>query len=366
MAKQLPLAELHGANGAVFSERDGWSLPLHFGSPAAEHEAVRSRMGLMDLSHRAILKFTGPDRLPYLQGMISNDMRDLAPGQGLYATILNQQGKVLGDIRVFCTAEYVLLDLWEWIKEKILGHLNRYLVADDVEIADITEDYGLISVQGPQCEPFLQKLLTQAACPKDPLSHSAVRLDGSEIRLIRYSHTGEEGFDCLTPRSDLLQVAQRFTETARAFSAGWLGEQAAEVLRVEAGIPRYGVDFTEESLLLETGLDHAVSFTKGCYLGQEIVERIHSRGHVNRKLTGLLLYGEREARSRDRVNAGDKEAGIITSSVNSPTLKRPIALGYIHKDYWAPGTVLSIDRGGNPIRGTVSALPFLSARAGPA
>lgn len=131
---------------------------------------------------------------------------------------------------------------------------------------------------------------------------------------------------------------------------------------MEAGIPLYGVDFTEDNLLLETGMDHAVSFFKGCYLGQEVVERIRSRGHVNRKLSGLRLSGRDPARHGDRICAAGKEIGRITSSVYSPAVDRPIAFGYLHKDFWTPGTILNIDRNGVLLEARVTALPFVKTK----
>ena len=356
------MSEYHKTNGAVFAEREGWNLPLHFGETTAEYDAVRSHLGLLDLSHRALLHFTGPDRTSFLQGMISNDLLSLSPGGGLYAMFLNQQGKVLGDCRVFCTDSSLLLDLWEPIKEKILDHLNRYLVADEVEITDLTEHYGLISVQGPDSERFVRKIAELPEAPKHLFLHSIARVYGTDIRLVRSSHTGEDGFDFIIPKSGLLRFAQHLDDVGKHFSAAWVGEQAAEILRVESGIPRYGIDITEDHLLLETGLDHAVSFTKGCYLGQETVERIRSRGHVNKKLVGFLLEGQETACARDLIVSADKEVGTITSSVYSPTLARPIALGYLRRDSWSTGTSLSVTHDGAPIPATVTDLPFVKPK----
>src|SRR5574341_1420693 len=136
MAKQSSLADFHKRHGAVFADRDGWRLADHFGNASAAYNAVRSAVGLMDLSHRGLLQFTGADRLSYLQGMLSNDLRLLKPFEGQYATVLTQQGKVIADVRVLCSLNSFYVDFWEPLKEKVLAHLNRYLVADEVEIAD--------------------------------------------------------------------------------------------------------------------------------------------------------------------------------------------------------------------------------------
>jgi glycine cleavage system T protein len=362
MPKQSPLFELHKSNGAVFAEWDGWLLPAHFGNAAAEYKAVRSTAGLIDRCHRALLQLTGPDRLSFLQGMLSNDLKSIKPGEGHYAAVLNQQGKVLGDVRVLRSENSFYLDLWQVIKDKIVEHLNRYLVADEVEITDRTEEYGILSVQGPQSEALLQKLAGRVVSPARPIQHVIVDVDGAQICVVRDSHTGEEGFDLIIPIAALHDVAQKTTTLGKQFSASWVGGEAQNTLRIEAGIPLYGVDFTEDNLLLEVGLDHAVSFTKGCYLGQEVVERIRSRGHVNKKLVGLLLDGQ-TAEAGDRVLASDRDVGTITSSVISPRLHRPIALGYVHRDSWSPGTSLSVSRSESRIQATVTALPFVQGSA---
>ena len=359
MAKQLPLSDFHRSSGADFVERYGWLLPAHFGNAAAEYAAVRSTAGFIDLSHRALLQLIGPDRLSYLQGLVSNDLRSLKPGDGQYATFLTQQGKVLGDVRILSSENSFYLDLWEFIKDKIGAHLNRYLVADEVEIADRSEGYGIISIQGPQSEALLRNLVGHAQLPTGPIQHTIVEVDGAKVCAVRSSHTGEVGFDLIVPKSNLKSLAQRCTEIGKQFSAAWVGEEAQNILRIEAGIPRYGIDFTEDNLLLEVGLDHAVSFTKGCYLGQEVVERIRSRGHVNKKLVGLTLEGQESPSPGDLILSGDRPVGTVTSSVRSPALGQPIAFGYVNKDCWNPDTSLTVNHNGILLGARVTDLPFV-------
>jgi folate-binding protein YgfZ len=358
MAKQSLLLTFHQSNSAQFVERDGWLLPAQFTDSATEYAAVRSAVGFIDLAHRGLLQLTGADRVSFLQGMVSNDVKALRPGAGQYATVLNQQGKVLGDTRILCSDNSLYLELWEIIKEKIAEHLNRYLVADEVEIADRTDEYGIISLQGPQSEVYLQKLVGQAGLPERLAEHRMVNIDGAQVCVVRATSTGETGFDLIIPRSHLLNIAQQLTEAGKGFSGAWIGEDAHNILRVEAGIPRYGVDFTEDNLLLEVGLDQAVSFTKGCYLGQEVVERIRSRGHVNKKLVGLTFEGQ-ESANRGDILFADKPVGTITSAVHSPALGQPIALGYVHKDYWIPDTPLNVNHDGVSLNATVTTLPFV-------
>lgn len=363
MPKLSPLSELHRANGASFTEENGWTLPLHFGAPQKEYEAVRSAVGLLDLSHRGVLRFTGPDRVSFLQGMVSNDVKAMASGEGAYAAFLDIQGKVLADARVFLIGESFFLDLWEFLKEKILKHLNRYLIADEVEIEDLSGQYALLSLQGPKAEILIRETFPRCEIPVKNFHHRPVQYADQEIHLIRSTHSGEDGFDLLMRTEDLNSVALCIQENGKPFSLRWIGLEAQETLRVEAGIPRYGVDMDEETLLLETGLDHAVSFTKGCYLGQEVVERIRSRGHVNRKLAGMILKGDRVAQRGSLVRAGEKEIGRVTSSVFSPARKSPVALGYLHRDFLQAGTQVSIHWNDNVIQAGVCGLPFYQASA---
>lgn len=350
--------EWHRSNGAVFAERDGWLLPVHFGDPRAEYAAVRSAVGMVDLSHRGLLQFAGPDRLSFLQGMLSNDLRVLKPFDGQYAAILTQQGKVVADARVLCSLNSIYLDFWENLKDKIIQHLNRYLVADEVEIADRSAEYAIISLQGPLSETLLRALVGTAELPVHAKQHRMVDIEGAAICVVREVHNDEPGFDLIVPLTGFAVIGQNLTAAGKQFSATWVGEEAQNILRVEAGIPRYGVDFSEDNLLLEVGIDHAVSFTKGCYLGQEVVERIRSRGHVNKKLCSLLIEGQTSAHAGDLLQADGKEVGKITSSVISPRLGRPVALGYVIKEYWEPGTELVILHNGANIRAMVVKLPF--------
>ena len=358
MAKQSPLTELHRANGAQWNEEDGWMLPAHFGDPLKEYQSARAHVGLLDLAHRSILRFTGSDRVSYLQGMVSNDVKALTQGDGTYATILDVHGKIQADVRIFCTEDFFLMDCWEPLKERVVAHLSRYLIADDVEITDLAEQYAILSLQGPKARPILETFLSPDSIPSKELSHSTISMVESNVRLVRSNHTGEEGFDLIIALKDFEAVALRIQEAGKKFSLQWVGTQALELLRVEAGIPRYGVDMNEDNLVLEVGLDRAVSFDKGCYLGQEVVERIRSRGHVNKKLVGLSLEGNSVANKGDPIRSQGKEVGQVTSSILSPALKRPLALGYLHRDYVQPGTQVIVDHAGTTISAVVSALPF--------
>ncbi len=357
MAKQSALHDLHERQGASFTARDGWLLPDRFGDPAREYDSVVNSAGIYDLADRAMLQFTGDDRLSYLQGMLSNDLRPLKLFDGQQAAILTQQGKVVADVRVLCSLNSFYLDLWEPLKEKSLTHLNRYLIADDVEIHDPNEQWKMLSVQGPQAKAMLDQLFASAELPALADHHGMVQFAGAPVCVVRADWSGYGGFDVIVQGAQLEVFAQRLT----ALGAGWVGAQAQNILRVEAGLPRYGVDFSADNLLLEVDLNDAASFSKGCYLGQEVVERIRSRGHVNKKLSGLMLDGNTPASPGDKLTVGGKEVGHITSSVASFALHRPIALGYINKDFWDVGSKLTVLHDGKEITATVTTRPIVNA-----
>ena len=287
-------------------------------------------------------------------------LRQAAAIDGQYAALLTQQGKVLADVRVLCAMNSLYLDFWENLQEKFLAHLNRYLIADEVEIAARSQEYAILSLQGPASQAVLQKVTGAGAdLPTLSKQHAMVAIEGAAACVVYDSHTGEAGYDLIAPIASLPAIAAKLTDIGKQFAVSWVGEDALNVLRLEAGIPRYGVDFGEDNLLLEVGIDNAVSFTKGCYLGQEVVERIRSRGHVNRKLCGLLIDGAQAVDPGDIVQMESREVGRITSSVISPRLQRPIALGYLHRDFCAPDTAVAIGRSRR--HATVAALPFLQS-----
>lgn len=349
--KTSPLHSLHEAHGAVFLEQGGWRLPAHFGDSAGEYDTVRSGAGWFDLADRAVLSVTGADSVEWLQGMVSNDVAALGEGEGIPAAVLNIQGKILADVRVLRTGDAFLLDLDEPLVAGVLEHLNRYLIADEVEIRDLSGELAMVSLQGPEAGTVLSGLLDGGALPEKELGHGEVEWAGSRVRVVR---TARAGFDLAAPRDRLPDAVG----SPAAREVPWVGLHARETLRIEAGVPRYGLDMDADTLLLETCLDHAVSFTKGCYLGQETVERIHSRGHVNRRLVGLKVNGGTVPAPQDSVLDQDRDIGRVTSAAASPRLGCPVALGYVHRDHTAPGTPVTIARGDTRVPAVVAALPF--------
>src|SRR6185436_17547641 len=191
MAKQSSLTEWQRSRGAVFIEQDGWLLPDYLNDPGAEYQCVRSAAGIFDLSHRALLQFAGADRASFLLGLLSSDVRSLKMFDGQQATLLTQQGRVIADVRVLCAMNSIYLDFWENLRSKILDHLNRYLVADEVEIHDVGDQWKMLSLQGPRAQEALAALFANAELPQRSEQHAMVQYDGAPVCVVRADRSGE-------------------------------------------------------------------------------------------------------------------------------------------------------------------------------
>lgn len=353
--RRSPFEASYQSLGAEFATVRGCRLPAHFGDTAAECRAVRASAGVMDSTDRGYLTAMGPDATEYLHRMTSNDVKGLAPGQGCYATQLTAQGHIVADIYVLAMPDHLLLET-DWLaKERLQAILEKFIIADDVELTDQSEGFAALSVAGPAAG----RLLTAAgavALPGKEFNHTWVELGGAPVLAVRLSETGEEGYRLIV----VVEYAQNLWDAfaAQQEQVPWqpVGHTAWNILRTEAGIPCYGVDMDERTLPPEAGLEaRALSYTKGCYLGQEIIERIRSRGHVNRRLTGFFLSAGPLPAARSKLLSDGKEVGWLTTAVASPTLGRALGLGYLRREHLQPGTQLQVEGDGTA---EVAPLPF--------
>ncbi len=354
---QSPLAAWHTAHGAVLSDNRGIVLPERFTDVSREYRAVRDTAGIVDVSFRVQVDMSGEDRVSFLQGMVSNDVGSLQPGQGCPATLLTAQGRIVADLRVYALEDSFMLDLDARIKDKTVSALERFIIADDVELEDLSQHQSTLAVLGP----LASRLLAAAGVSlnlTDACQHVEAWLGETTVRIVRTPDTGLDGYELLVPLPRAEAVWQALVEAGQPLGARPVGLSTLNTLRIEAGIPWYGLDMDEDRIVLEVGLDHAISFKKGCYLGQEVVERASARGRVNRKLSGLLVQGTITPQSGDKLFSDTKEVGWITSAVMSPRLGCPIALGYVRREHLEPGTQLRIDRNGTSVIAEVGVLPF--------
>lgn len=283
------------------------------------YDALREAAAWADLTGRAIFRVTGPDRVRWLHAMVTNHIAQLAPGEGCYAFLLDAQGRVLADVNVLCLADSFQLDLEPETREGIYAHLDRHIIADDVALADVTEQTAVLTLEGPRSAAVLERL--SAPVPAKPFAH----VEWEKARIARVSATGLEGYRFYLPRDTREEVARRF----EAAGLPQATPDELRTVRVEQGRPRYGEDITAARLPQETQLLHAIHFSKGCYLGQETVERIRARGQVHRLLVRLAIEGAEPPAPGAPVVAAGRTVGEITSAAWSPGRGHVVALGYV-------------------------------------
>jgi glycine cleavage system T protein len=340
-------------SGAEFARYTDLDLPARFSDLQGEWSAVRERCGLLDARFRGLLRLTGPDRTTFLQGMITNDVANLQNGQGTYAALLNIQGKIVSDIRVYVLAEELWLDVPVGRANVVRPTLEHHIIADDVEfIAD--ERATLVVIEGPQAARVVKGVFGESVAELPPLAHRELSFEGSPVRLATVTHTGETGYFVFGNPATGASLWQR----CRAAGAEPVGMEALDVLRLEAGIPWYGRDMDENMLISEVGLDAAISYRKGCYLGQEVVERVAARGQVQRKLVGLTCDGQVVPPPDCRLVRDGNEVGWITSAARSPARAGIIALGYVRREHWNPGVEMRVVLPGGSMTARVVPLPF--------
>jgi folate-binding protein YgfZ len=382
----LMLHEFLRGLGAEFAELNGAQLVNDYGNWLAEHAALRETAGVIDLSFRSRICLVGADRAVFLHGQVTNDVKKLRAGEGCYAAITTAKGKMESDLNIFALADELLLDFEPGLAEKISHRLEKFIVADDVQIVDAVPHYGLLSVQGPQAGEVIRSLDLFAEIPAKRFG--SVKITDTtlgEIYLMRHarldsvwwgetlsshdiSETGSRGlsphqtggFDLFVPNNSLGAVADKLIAAAKQIGGRATGWQAFETARIEAGIPRFGADMDETNIPLECAIEsRAVTYTKGCYIGQEVINRIHSVGHVNRELHGLRLADDLPTLpSRgDKLFFNGKEVGYVTSAVKSPVFGN-IALGYVRREANQIGIGLLLRAAADESPAKVVALPF--------
>ena len=331
------------------------NIPSHYGDIPKECRAVRESAGIIDLSHWTKISITGADRKGFLHGMTTNEVTKLNPGEGNYALFLTPHGRILGDFFLFDQGEELLLLGRESIHEPVWNGLNKYIITEDVRLIDRSEEFMLFSIQGPWSLDLLSSRLTEGSLPEKEYCHQSIRLSGIPCLGIRQSHTGEIGFDIPAKADD----AESLWSILLQAGATPVGQEALEILRVEAGIPIHGHELNADVFPQEARLDHAVSYTKGCYIGQETVARLHFRGHVNRELTGFVLETNAPPEPPLMLTQDEKNVGLITSTVYSHALSQVIALGFLRCELREAGTEVTACRDAQTLRAVIYTLPFV-------
>jgi len=296
------------------------------------YDRLRDSAAWLDISGRGKIRVTGEDRARFLHAMTTNHIQQLSPGTGCYAFLLTAQGRVLADVNVLCLPDSFLLDTEPQTLEKTLAHLDSFIIADDAALQDLTPSLATIAVEGPESFRVLSAIGVPAL--KD---HYGANVEWGSALVARLTITGSSGFFIIVPGAEKDTIL-RMIEAAGVASAD---EEAFRVVRLEHGKPRYGEDIGERYLAQEANQPDALHFQKGCYLGQEVVERLRSRGLITRVLKPLEIEGQRPPEPGTRLQAGDVPAAVITSAVYSPALAEVVALAYVRVQFATSGTELA-------------------------
>jgi len=302
----------------------------------ADHRALLEGAGILEMSGRTQIEVSGRDRASFLHNLCTQEMRQLQPGTGCEAFFTQVQGRILAYVNAYCRTDSILLETVPGQATALLAHLDRYLIREDVQLVDRTAERTGLLVAGALAAGVLSQLLPAATpLPQQPLAHVSLALAGGEVSLRRVPLAGEECYLLDVPRDR----SAALRETLVASGARPVGPEALEAARVEAGVPYYGRDISDRNLPQEVGRnERAISFQKGCYLGQETVARIDALGHVNRLLRGVAFEGSDVPEAGSPLQVDDRPAGQVTSAVYSPRLKSALALAYVRRESAATGS----------------------------
>ncbi len=302
------------------------------------------------MSWQAKLVLSGEDRVRWLNGMVTNNVRDLAPGHGVYSFLLNAQGRIQGDLVAYNRGDYLLVTTDREQAPAIAAIFDRYIIMDDVEVADVSDKLRTVGIAGPKAADMLSRVGIEVA-----------QLEAGRVIDTVWRNIGISVARSAQPQMDGYEIwfstenADQVWDALASAGSTPVGSESLDLYRIAKAVPRFGVDLRERDLPQETGQQYALNFAKGCYIGQEIVERIHARGNVHRTFTGFELQGE-PPQPGTKVRAGDKDVGEITSAarIPFPSGERTLALGYLRRELAAPGTTVQVGEQS----GTVATLPF--------
>jgi folate-binding protein YgfZ len=347
-----PLVEAHRAAGARLGEYFGVALPEAFAELERECGAARDSVAIFDTNWHAVLELTGRDRVKYLHAISSNNIQALETGQGTLALLLNPQGRIQSELEVHALPERLLVLTHASARDQTLALLKKYVIGSQVKIEDLTDQMGSFAVEGPRAAAIVEQACGLKLADLPEMSIRDVMIEGIPCQMVRRSHFGEPGAKFIAGRDCLPSLWGKLLAGIRAHGGEPIGMGALNALRLEAGVPWFPADFNDGMIPHEAALENThISFNKGCYTGQEIVERVRTRGHVNRKRVGLKFSTIAPPPIGTKLRAGGAEIGFVTSAAFSPDAKPAIGMGYVRREQFAPGTVMEFDGGTAEVRG---------------
>ena len=330
-----PLLLHHEKMGAIF---DLGSVPAQYTNVNEEYWAVKKNAGFSDISHLGRLTITGKDRSSWLNGLVTNDLSRLKENKGVHSVLLNTRARVIADLYICSMGDRFVVDTGNALSGKIRQYLEGFIVSEQVQIRDSTDELTQLTIQGPAAANAIQESL--GINVRDMKALDVLQL-GPSLMIAR-DRTGTSGYDIILPKDESESVWQGLLLKTGEVGAQPVGSKALEILRVEAGIPKYGVDVDENNIVLEAGYRDAINYSKGCYLGQEVVARATHIGRVNKQLAKLNIETQATIPSGTKLYSTDREAGYVTSSAYSLSRETTVGLGYVNRDYTKEGTSLQV------------------------
>ena len=332
-------------------------LELHYGH-------LRRSAGVLDMSGRSRVCVTGADRQRFINGQVTNNVKDLKAGEGCYAALVTAKGKMQSDLFIYSLPDELLLDFEPGLTAAVTERLERFVIADDVQLVDVGPLYAMFTVQGPRSADVVRGAGLES--PLAALSSTRTTSTGGEVCCMNNARGTAAGFDVFVPTEQAGMMRERLIEAAVKVEGGASSMEALEIVRIEAGIPRFGPDMDETNLASEAGIEaRAISYSKGCYIGQEVISRIRAFGQVAKSLRGLRLPTElsRLPEKGIKLFHDGKEAGYVTSSCRSQALQLNVALGYVRREHNVAGTELLLGAADSPWKAVVCDLPFVAPDA---
>ncbi|MDH3216642.1 MAG: hypothetical protein OEN01_10155 [Candidatus Krumholzibacteria bacterium] len=379
----MMLTDAYRRNNVQLTSSFGVEYPTHFVHPVAEYLALVNDAGVIDLTHWGILRLSGRDRLSFLNAMITNDVSSLPENDGRHSLITTVKGKIISELFVFARQADVVLFVSQGNVADTHDVLQKHIISEDVIVEDLSPQFGVIAIEGPKSYDILWRVFSKGPFPKESLQAVTREFADVELFLMTNSVTGEPGYHVMIPADRVERMRNFLVQSGRGSDGLPVGSIAWNMRRVENGLPWYGVDYTQDNLPPESRLDDAISYSKGCFRGQEPLARLHHRGHVNRLLVGLTLdedhvsgpwiklaeqfemglnnydedvlkqkaspvaqaldlaslfaanttlYHDEPGTDAGRNDRSQKPLGRITSAVYSPRLKKPLFLGYVRPE----------------------------------
>lgn len=340
------LSEVHRKHGAHLGVWFGCELPDSFGNWEEEYRLLREKVGLVDKNYRAYLEFTGPDRLRYLNAILTNDIKGLKANHGTVSLFLNPQGHVQAELEAYVFADTLFCVSYAMIRERLMPLMDKYIIMDDVTLTDATDKYATLALEGSAAPDAMFAASGVELAVMDELESREANVGEIPCRVIKKLPGGITSGEFLVARERAGELWDILDATVRRIGGGPVGYKALNALRLETDVPWFGYDFGDKQIPHEAGLqDSHISYTKGCYTGQEIIERVRSRGQVNRVRVSLR-FDTPEAPAKDTPLLTDgKEIGYVTRTGFSPLLKAWIGMGYVRREQGVLGTRLSLPEG---------------------